>query len=174
MRTIDKFVLVGSTLKVHGINGLIRVRVNPDYLDSFFDADFIFLDLNGSKVPFFVNEINDGDSLNVLLEHINRPEDAIHLVPADIYLPATEAEKTNEDHSERLEFERLIGFTVFSQEQKIGEILNVVAYPQQEMAIVSYQDTEIFIPLHHELIETIHPDTKEIKMRLPEGLLDLA
>jgi 16S rRNA processing protein RimM len=174
VRTIDKFVLVGSTLKVHGINGLIRVRVNPDYLDSFFDADFIFLDLNGSKVPFFVNEINDGDSLNVLLEHINRPEDAIHLVPADIYLPATEAEKTNEDHSERLEFERLIGFTVFSQEQKIGEILNVVAYPQQEMAIVSYQDTEIFIPLHHELIETIHPDTKEIKMRLPEGLLDLA
>lgn len=173
MRSIDQFVHVGSTLKVQGLNGFIRVYVEPNYLDSFFDADFIFLDLNGSKVPFYVIEMLEGESLTVLLEGINRPDHAAGLVPADIYLAADKAERTDETNSNQLEFEGLIGYTLFNQEKMIGQIINVVAYPQQEMAIVSYNQTDIFIPLHHELIESVLHDAKEIKMNLPEGLLDL-
>jgi 16S rRNA processing protein RimM len=45
--------------------------------------------------------------------------------------------------------------------------------PQQEIAVVVYQNKEVLIPLNEKLIVSIDEDKKVILMDLPEGLLTL-
>ena len=64
---------------------------------------------------------------------------------------------------------------IASLEQRIqnGEIKEVIAFPQQEMAVIFQEEKEIFIPLHKDLLEKIEEKKQCIHMNLPEGLLDL-
>jgi len=52
----------------------------------------------------------------------------------------------------------------------LGPIVRIDAYPQQEMAIIIKDGTEILIPLHEQLMKSIDLDKKVVLMDLPEGL----
>ena len=54
---------------------------------------------------------------------------------------------------------------------KIGAILRVEEFPQQEMAFVEYKGQEVLIPMNDAFIVSIDKTKEEIIMNLPEGLL---
>ncbi len=76
--------------------------------------------------------------------------------------------------SEGLVYKFTEGFKVMDIHQgEIAEIEEVVEFPQQEMAYVTYNDKTILLPLHPNFIVEIDRENKIITMNLPEGLLDL-
>jgi 16S rRNA processing protein RimM len=56
---------------------------------------------------------------------------------------------------------------------ELGDIQSVEAYPQQEIAIVNYQNKEVLIPLNEFVISDIDNDNQIVNVSLPEGLLDI-
>ncbi|MNT82127.1 16S rRNA-processing protein RimM [compost metagenome] len=56
---------------------------------------------------------------------------------------------------------------------ELGEILEVNEYPQQFVATVLYQETEILFPLNEDFIVEIDDEEKILTLDLPEGLLDV-
>ena len=71
-------------------------------------------------------------------------------------------------------FDQLVGFVIIDEiVGRVGTIEEVVEYPQQELAVVQYKGREVMIPLHEQLIESIDPKGRVIKMTLPEGLVDV-
>ena len=92
--------------------------------------------------------------------------------PANL-LKEEERELEFEDQSNLL-FGYLAGFTIVDLELgELGRIIEVIEFPQQEMAVISHNKNEIFIPINENLIEKIDKEKQYIYMNLPEGILDI-
>ncbi|MEO0779705.1 MAG: 16S rRNA processing protein RimM, partial [Bacteroidota bacterium] len=87
-------------------------------------------------------------------------------------LPAEE--RTLELEEEGLEYQRCVGFLLTDvQTGPVGTIVEILEYPQQEMAVVRQEAREWLIPLHAGLIHELDEAERVLRMDLPEGLLDL-
>ncbi|MFN8331360.1 MAG: hypothetical protein U0T81_09115 [Saprospiraceae bacterium] len=74
-----------------------------------------------------------------------------------------------------MEADALTGFILEDvQSQREAIIQSVEEYPSQLMAEVILDDKKIMIPLHPDFIVKMDKKNKRIKVRLPEGLFDLA
>lgn len=170
---IKEFTKIGRVLKTHGLEGGLVIDIDPAYLELFGSSRFVFLDLNGSIVPFLIEGVQQEDPLIIFLEDITDPESAAQIAPADLLLPSHEVPDAP-SREEGPDFSWATGFTVVSGEQvMVGQILRVESYPQQSMAFVSWQGREIMLPLHDELIMEVDDAAKSIKLEIAEGLLDL-
>mgnify|MGYP003841375859 CR=1 FL=1 len=50
-----------------------------------------------------------------------------------------------------------MNFTLVDAEiGELGKIEDVIEFPQQEMAVISHNEKEVFIPLHESLIEKLN------------------
>ena len=173
MEAITEFRKIGQTLKTHGLEGGIVVHVEGDFMEFFLASEFVFLDLNGSIVPFYVEDIQQDDPMIIFLEDISDPESAASIVPADILLPSGLV-PVIQSVSELADFGWTEGFTVFGNEgEKVGEVIRVENYPRQTMAFVSRHGREVMLPLHEDLIMDVDKDAMSLTLDIPEGLLDL-
>lgn len=163
---------IGHTKKTRGIEGELKVHIKEPFLESFMEAEVIFLELQGGAVPFFVESIRDLGDLVVKLDEVDTPEAAVTLTGKAVYLP-NEALKRGATE-EGLDLSMLEGFSIVDEAAgSVGIIEEVLELPQQVMAVVQYQDREVLIPLTDELITDVDAESGTLYMSLPEGLLDL-
>ena len=135
--TITEFTKIGRVLKTHGLDGGLVIEIDRPYLDLFRSSGFVFLDLNGSIVPFSVEGVQMDEPLIIFLEDITDPESAAQIAPTDLLLPSHEVPVVHSG-TESSDFSWATGFTVISGEQvRIGQIVRIESYPQQSMAFVS-------------------------------------
>ena len=169
-----EYIQIGFTRKSHGIAGEIKVVVEPDYEDIFLEADRVFLEIRGKKMPYFLASIRGKGDLIVHFEDIANREEAITIQSKPIFLPANEVPETLMTAEFGLEFSHLEGYTMLDQEgQVIGIIEEVLEMPQQEMALINYNSREVLIPLNEALIISENETKKEVTVEIPDGLLDL-
>lgn len=67
----------------------------------------------------------------------------------------------------------IIGFQVLWEGKSIGILKDVKTDTSQDLYVVQGENKEILIPGVKEFILRIDPDNKEIRVKLPEGLLDI-
>jgi 16S rRNA processing protein RimM len=170
---VREFFLLGKTLKSHGTSGHLRLMIE-DRLKGYVKAgSFVFIDLNGSRVPFQVKEVDEVQHFVMLLEGINGKQESDTLTGKEIWVPMEQV-KTRHLKSPRNINEKWEDYEI--RDEKTGtsfHILRTEEYPQQLMAVVLLDEREILIPLHEQLIMNIDRDQKIISMEIPEGLLDL-
>ncbi|RMG78594.1 MAG: 16S rRNA processing protein RimM [Bacteroidetes bacterium] len=176
---MEDLVSIGFTKKSHGFRGEIKMNVKDEFVEDFLNAEVVFIEISGRTAPFFIENVRySGHTLLSKFEDIDSPEAALPLTSKPVFLRRSdlipESEKLLEVSENALSFARLQGFTLIDSDfGKVGPIKEVVEYPQQEMALVRFGEKELLIPLHKDLIVSIDESAKEIKMTLPEGLLDL-
>lgn len=163
---------IGYITKTRGLKGEVQLFFEyeePELLE----LDSIFIEINKQLVPFFVSsyKLHSNNTGYFYLEDVDHIDKTQELIRKNVFLP-------NSKRPEREEGELLIqdlkGFTVFDRDRgELGVILEVNEYPQQFVATVSYLSQEILFPLNDDFIEEIDEDRKEIRMNLPEGLLDI-
>jgi 16S rRNA processing protein RimM len=173
---MQNYILIGSTRKSYGVKGEMKLHIKDDFLEDIFNLKVVFLKINGKQVPYFVESVRVGNTTIAKFEDINSPEETIAIASKDIY--AREEDLIPEEERmfepEKMEFEKYSGYTIVDVENgKIGIIKEVVEYPQQEMAVVEFENRTILVPLNHALIDSIDNTKKELILNLPEGLLDL-
>lgn len=170
------YIQIGHTQKTHGLNGELKVSVEPKYLEDFLKNERVFLDMKGAKVPYFIENLRGGNDPIVKFEDVDNRDAAIPLQSRKMFL--READLVP-DHERELvrplnEYAYLQGFLAADVHTgPIGVIAEVMESAGQTLAVVRYQNREVFIPLHANMIQTIDSETREILFDLPEGLLEM-
>jgi len=167
------FIEIAYIRKSHGYRGHLRLDIDDNWLEDLKEQSFVFLEIDGYKVPFEIEELDDRKDVLVKLKTIDNPEELKKYPNKRLYLPTRDVKHGQVKLNKKNELSDLIGMHIHDLELgDLGPIVRVDQYPQQEMAILMNETgDEILIPLHPKLIEHIDQDQRVIKMDLPEGLV---
>ncbi|QQL49042.1 ribosome maturation factor RimM [Mucilaginibacter ginkgonis] len=168
---IEEAFRIGTFLKTRGLKGELQLYVDFDGLNDIkFDA--VFADMGGKLVPYFLTSIKypQKNTAYVYLEDVDTLEKAGLLVKKDLYLPLT----LKPEESDEFTLMDLEGFFMIDETHgELGEIIEINEYPQQLIATVDYNETEILVPLNTDIIKGIDLEGEEVYVDLPDGLLEL-
>ncbi len=169
----EPFVEVGYIRKGHGYKGHARVVIFDDWVADFNKQAFIFLQIDGYKVPYYIEERQSGKDLIVKLEHIDSVEALKKYHRYPLYLLEKDIQYGAQQLESKTQLSSLISKHIHDATLgDLGPIIRIDEYPQQEMAILKRKDgAEILIPLHPELISGIDEEKGIVRMDLPEGLI---
>lgn len=169
-----EYTQIGFTRKTHGIAGEIKIVIEEPYEDIFLKADRVFLEIKGSKQPFFIESIRGAGDLIVRFEDIKVREEALPLQSKPVFLPAAEIPEGLDASGPEPEHAGLIGYLLVDKiAGEIGAVTEVLDMPHQEMAVVQYQGRELLIPLNEQFIQKIDHAAQKVLLDLPEGLLEV-
>lgn len=164
------YVEVAQILKVKGFDGTCTVAVDEDYEQDFITARAYFMMYKGNMLPFFKSKrkVTNGGYV-MKFDTIDDKEVYHEIMPRSIYMHKDEIKEIfmeeEIDESQRMQ--------CYNGDELLGTLLRMEEYPQQTMAIVSYKEKEILIPMVEDLIEEIDHKKQVIKFKLPEGFLEL-
>lgn len=163
----DDVYRIGRLGKAHGVKGEITMQVEDDIFDRT-DADYLVLELDNIMVPFFIEEYYFKTDTTALIkfEGIDTLERAKEFANIDVYFPRNIKDNSIDSEEEALSYPMLVGFQV----NDIGKI----AYIDHQTENIMFElEDGTLIPASEDLIEDIDVPNKQIKMTIPEGLLDL-
>ncbi len=172
---MEKTISIGSTKKPHGLKGEVKLFVEEKYLEDLMNTDIIMIDLKGRQTPFFVEDIRVGNNIIAKFEDINTPEAAMSIAHKEIFLRESDLipDDEREIEIEVMPYAHCVGFSIINDGENIGTIRDIEEFPQQEMAMLTYKNRELMIPLHPHFIKKLDTVSKTIWMELPDGILDL-
>lgn len=173
----NTYILIGHTRKAHGVAGEMKLHIEERYLEDFLKNERIFLDVKGTKIPYFVASVRGKGEMILQLEEVDNRDTARMLQGREVYLREKDLlldeERELEFEEESLEYEHLTGFLLIDQTLgEIGAITEVLEMPRQEMAFLTYKGREVLVPLNPQLIVEADLANKKVVMDLPEGLLE--
>ncbi|WP_345954489.1 ribosome maturation factor RimM [Mucilaginibacter sp. PAMB04168] len=168
----EDYFRIGTVLKTRGLKGELQLYTDFAGLqDINFNA--VFLDVAGKLVPYFVSSIKypQANTAYLYLEEVDHIDKATPLVKKDVYLPNKLKPEKSEDDFTLMDLQ---GFIAIDETHgELGEITEVIEYPQQVIASVHYQNREVLFPLNTDFIKGIDLEGGEVYLDLPEGLLDV-
>ncbi|MCR4852121.1 MAG: ribosome maturation factor RimM [Prevotella sp.] len=165
---------IGRLGKPHGIKGELSFMFTDDVFDRV-DADFIIVETDGILVPFFMEEyrFKTDETALLKLEGIDTVERARELTNSNVYFPRKLAEGTDDD----MTWAQIVGFRLVDSAHNnkvIGEISSVDDSTQNVLFEVTTPDgAQLLVPAAEEFIDEVDTEKREIRVTLPEGLLDL-
>jgi 16S rRNA processing protein RimM len=173
---MDKLVKIGFTKKPHGLKGEIKLQIDDQYLEDLMETEVVLLTIKGKPTPYFIEDIRVGNAILAKFEDVDTVEAANEIASKDMSLREqdilTDEERTYEEEA-GMEYEDCVGYKIMDGDLLVGEIEEVVEFPQQEMAILTREGKDILIPLNVAFVLRRDDESKTIFMELPKGLLDL-
>lgn len=170
-----ELIKIGYTQKPHGLKGELKLVVEEQYEEDIFAAETVFIGIAGRSVPYFIENLRGGNALIVKFEDVNDIDAALKIANKTIELRKSDLIPDDEREMEEVEsYSYLEGFFIIDKNLgQITEIQSVIDTSHQELALLTYNNKELFIPLHDDFIISIDEAKKEVLMDLPEGILDL-
>ena len=161
----DEVYKIGKLGKPHGVKGEITFAITDDVFDRV-DAEYLVLDIDGILVPFYLEEYRFKNDENVLVkfEDIDTQEQARNYTGCEVFFPR----HLSDSDGENMTWAEIIGFQlVDAVTGKVVGTLNLL------FEVTTPEGDDILIPASNDLIEEVSAEKKEIRMAIPEGLLDL-
>lgn len=166
----SEYIEVAYILKVKGFEGVFTVSLNEHYSQDLKNAKGIFMMFKGNMLPFFISKMKKaGDEYQLLLDTVDSKDFFKDIYPKKVYLHKDEVTEIEDD----TEWEELENYQCFFKDLFLGSLIRIDEFPQQDMAIISYNGNELMIPLVEDLIQEIDHENQKIVFDLPEGFLDL-
>ncbi|WP_207421826.1 ribosome maturation factor RimM [Desertivirga brevis] len=163
---------IGYITKTKGLKGEVQIYFEfSDYED--LELDSVFIEINGKLIPYFTaaSKLHTNSTGYFYFEDIDTVEKAEKLIRKKIYLPNSKKPEREEGD---FYYEDLVGYTVKDEQAgELGEITEVLEYPQQFIAVVPYKFREVMFPLNDDIIVSIDEETSVLEVKLPEGLIDI-
>ena len=160
---------IGRLGKAHGVKGEVSFLFDDDIFDRV-DADYLVLDIDGILVPFFMEEYRFRNDTVCLVKFcdIDTQQRAQELTGCDVYFPRALAEEADDD----LSLASLVGFTIVSAPD--GFPVGIIASIDDTTANILFElEDGRLIPANDDLIVDIDTEHRQIRMNIPEGLLDI-
>ncbi len=169
----DEVYKIGKLGKPHGVKGEISFAITDDVFDRV-DADYLVLDIDGILVPFYIEEYRFKNDENVLVkfEDIDTQEQARNYTGCEVYFPR----HLSDSDGENMTWAEIIGFTLVDDatDKAVGVIHHVDDTTLNLLFEVTAPDgKDLLIPASNELIEGVDAGKKEIRVTLPEGILNI-
>ncbi len=165
---------IGFFRKTHGIRGELILEFEPRFELSVEDASRFFIELDGLLVPFFIEEnglrFKSGNTAIVTLKWVDTEKYAKRLTGSSVYLFKTDIV---DDDTEPLESQLINYLLIDVALGEIGIINRVDDYAGNIVITVNYRGREILIPYNDNLLQEVDEFRKTIKLKLPDGLIEI-
>ena len=164
---------IGKLGKAHGVKGELSFLFSDDVFDRV-DADYLVLDIDGILVPFFMEEYRFKSNEKALVKFvdIDSEERARQLTGCEVFFPRN----LSDSDDEHVSWAEIIGFAVIDKQngQVVGHIKAIDDTTINTLfEIETTAGNDILLPAHEELIHEADMQRREIRMSIPDGLLDL-
>ena len=163
---------LGVISKPHGLKGALNIIVNPFAADKIEKNNPLFIEIDGQRVPFFIQELQatvSEDHLVVKLEFINSLEEAKAFSGLKVFLDIKEQKKfANSD------LNRLIGYQAIDENKNFrGTVTGFIDHNLNRILVIDFNGVEVMVPIADEVLLSIDDSGKIIKLSLPQGLIHL-
>ena len=158
---------IAQVLKSNGRDGELLMSffdIAPEDIDL---EEPVFIEFDGLPVPFYFESFQQRGNSRALvrLTGVHNLTDADELAGRAVYADDDLYEDGDED---------LTGWTVRDADgNEVGTVSAHEDIPGNPCVWVVTKKGEVLVPLHEELVLSMDEDARTIRMRIPEGLLDL-
>ncbi len=162
---------LGVISKTYSFKGEVILYIDSDQPEHYYNIDMLLLEVNKKLVPFFIeaSRVHKTNQLRVKFDNVNDETDAKRLTKKKVFLPLAALPQLDDD---QFYYHEIIGFTLLDQDDsEVGEILTYIDNPANPMLEVSYKGKEALIPYNDAAHVAIDKKQKQLKVRIPEGLL---
>ena len=160
---------IGRLGKAHGIKGEVSFQFDDDIFDRV-DAEYLMLEVEGILVPFFMEEYRFRSDTVALVKFcdVDTQQRASELTGCEVYFPRALADEDEDNVSLAM----LVGFDIIDAGtgSKVGTI---AAVDDTTVNLLFELEDGRLIPASDDLISDIDMKQGEIRMNIPEGLLEL-
>ncbi len=170
----DDVYKIGKLGKPHGVKGEITFAITDDVFDRV-DAEYLVLDINGILVPFYMEEYRFKNDENVLGEvcRILTRRNRLATIQAARCISRRHLSDSDGEH---MSWAEIIGFQLV--DVPTGKVVGTIDHVDDSTINLLFEVTtpegeEVLIPASNDLIEEVNAEKKEIRMAIPEGLLEL-
>ena len=165
-------VKVGTVVSKHGYKGDIKINISSFNLNTFPDLANLFIELDGSFIPFSINEVRSFSKniLIVKLKEVNSEKEVDEIIHKNIYVDSTKIESKKDSG---FFYDDLINFNVLKDSQKIGTVESINTDLPQPVFEIKYDSRLVLIPIHQDLIKEIDKENNIIHLDIPDGLLEI-
>ncbi|MCF8378854.1 MAG: hypothetical protein K9H49_04705 [Bacteroidales bacterium] len=160
---------IGFIAKPHGIEGNLIVRLNGNFADEIEPGEPLFVEHDGTLVPFFILEISPLENRAIVkLEFVNSEPEAKKLVSRKVFAKIDFSDIGQADASF---FE---SFRIFDKNSnREGIILEYISEERNPLYRTEFDSKELLIPATSDFIVSVDKERKIVYMNLPSGLLDI-
>ncbi len=166
-------VKVGLIAKPHGVSGEVVVRALTGFTSDDLCYEFLFVEIDGGLVPYYVEEVRvkNGEEVLVKFEYVDNQDEARRISGADIYISREWLDEQGDDMS----IDRQItGWSVYDENEIMIKIIDIEEQNGvNPLFVVMRGDEEILIPMVDSFISAVDVNNRIVTFELPEGLLDL-
>ena len=166
------YIHIGKMVATFGLKGELILQHGLETKATFKNTEALFIEeTKGNYIPYFIESArakNEEESY-LQLEGIDTKEAAHRFIQKQAWLLQNDFEK----EAGKTSAIGLIGFTIFDETQRIGQVEEVIEQPHQVLLKTLYKNKEALIPLHEQTIGNINRKKKAIYVKLPDGLLDI-
>jgi 16S rRNA processing protein RimM len=168
----DDYISLARVLKTQGRHGEVAVEVHSDIPDRFVEGMRVFaLDAQGGRRQLKIEERWPHKGHLVLkFEGIDSISDAETLLRCELQVP--QAERAELDPGWTYVSD-LTGCTVFDGEREIGQIEGVEFGAGEAPLLIVRGTARYEIPFAEAYLTGVDLAAKQIRMKLPEGMLDV-
>ena len=144
--------------------------LDVDDISVYTKMKFVYLDINKRLVKYNIASLRlHGNKFVVSFKGISAEESNL-LIGRDMYLPLDMLPKLS---GNQFYFHEVIGFEVIDEQKgNIGTIKEIIDNVQPIM-ITDFEGKEVLIPMIDEVIQKVDREKKNIRIKAPEGLIDI-
>ncbi len=161
---------IGYISKTHGLKGHVILRLNELINIDEEAIKSIFLDINGSQVPYFLEECRPNNTGYIIkLETIDSVDTSKKLIGKKAFALTDFILENDESLKE------FIGYAII--DTKLGNIGNILEVDEKTdnaiVKVIHPSGVEIILPFNDDFIIEIDDDLKTIEFNAPEGLIEM-
>lgn len=167
-----EYFKIGKVVAVHGLKGEVLLKHELGKKTSLKGLQAIFIEERKSSfLPWFIEmtKIKSEAEIFLKLEGVNTREAAMKLTQKEIWVPETDFKK----FAAKTAPASLLGYSIISDKEPIGEILEVIEQPHQLLCRLDIKGKEVLIPLNENTLQKTDHRKKQVLVILPDGLLEI-
>ena len=168
----DSYIHIGKIVAPFGVSGQLILQHVLGKKTQFPNIAVVFIEeVKGSYLPYFLEkaQAKSHDESILQLESIITREAAQRLCTRPVWLLEADFRKL----AGKTAPISLLGYNVIQEGENLGEVKEVIEQPHQVLLTILWQGKEAYIPLHAETLQAVDHTRREVKVVLPDGLLDI-
>ena len=172
MKKEDCFYL-GKIIKKYSFKGEVLLKLDTDQPELYEYLDALFLDINNSLIPYFIekSQLHKSNLLRLKFEDVSSEIDAEQLLKKEVYLPLALLPKLE---GNTFYYHEIIGFHIVDENfGSVGLISGVNDSSAQVLFEIDRNGIEILIPLNDDIISSVDRTNKTVTVNTPPGLIEL-
>ena len=166
-------IYIGQIAKLHGYKGGVSLFLDVTHPEEYMDMESFFIEIDGILTPFFVEsfKLKNKGFAAVKFQGVDSEQEARSLLKKKVFIPETELRELDESNFYDHE---VIGYEVEDVVKgEIGKVTAIADLKQNPLLVIEFKDKEILLPIFEGLIVNVDRKLKRLKVKAPDGLIDL-